>query len=204
MKSLIFGAFVVALTQPLLVDEPDPVPPPSDRMVVDVVTVNGSGCPAGTAAVAVTPDGSDFSVTFSAYTAWVGVGAKPLETRRNCQLSLVVHVPWDHTYTVSAAPFRGFASLAAGASALYRANYYFQGQASSQWRSQVVTGPFDDDVDVSGEGVGIWSPCGVKRNLNINTEIRVYAGTSDTRRTTSFATLNEVQGFTFQVKPCTS
>src|SRR4051794_3787745 len=43
------------------------VPPPPDKIVIDVVTVNGSGCRPGTAAVAVSPDNTAFTVTYSEY-----------------------------------------------------------------------------------------------------------------------------------------
>jgi len=83
-------------------------PPPPDRIVIDVVTVNGSGCPAGTAAVAVAEDNTAFTVTYSDYLAQVGVGAKPTDFRKNCQLSLRVHVPQGFTYAIAQADYRGF------------------------------------------------------------------------------------------------
>src|SRR6188474_114001 len=103
------------------------VQPPLDRIVIDVVTVNGSGCPAGTAAVAVSPDNTAFTVTYSTYLAQVGVGATPIDMRKNCQLNIVVHVPQGFTYAIAQADYRGFAHLASGATAIERANYYFQG-----------------------------------------------------------------------------
>ena len=112
-----------------------PVPPPTDRIVIDVVTVNGTGCPAGTAAIAVSPDNTAFTVTYSAYTALVGVGATSTDWRKNCQLNIVVHVPQGFTYAISKVDYRGFASIQGGASALERANYYFQGQSQTAYVS---------------------------------------------------------------------
>jgi hypothetical protein len=40
----------------------------------------------------------------------------------------------------------------------------------------------------------VWSPCGVLRNLNINTELRAIAGTSNTTNTTSFITMDSTDG----------
>jgi hypothetical protein len=87
--------------------------PPTDRIVIDVVTVNGSGCPAGTTAVAATPDNTAFTVTYSSYLAQVGVGAAPTDFRKNCQLNIIVHVPGGFTYAIAKVDHRGFASLAA-------------------------------------------------------------------------------------------
>src|ERR1700730_7734258 len=52
---------------------------PPSAVVVTVVTVNGSGCPPGTASVALSPDNTAFTVTYSSYTALVGVGAAALD-----------------------------------------------------------------------------------------------------------------------------
>src|SRR5689334_5226828 len=120
------GAAVFALAIPMsgspasaLPDWNEPVPP--DKIVIDVATVNGTGCPAGTAAVAVSHDNTAFTVTYSQYTAKVGVGAGPTDFRMNCQLNLKVHVPQGFTYGIASADYRGFASLAKGATSLERA-----------------------------------------------------------------------------------
>lgn len=174
-----------------------PVPPPTDRIVIDVVTVNGTGCPAGTAAIAVSPDNTAFTITYSAYTALVGVGAGATDWRKNCQLNIVVHVPQGFTYAISKVDYRGFASLEAGAGALERANYYFQGQSQTAFVSHTFTGPLGDDWQTSDEvpvAALIWAPCGALRNLNINTELRAMAGTSDATKTTSFISMDSTDG----------
>src|SRR5690348_5770864 len=101
-------------------------PPPPDKIVIDVVTVNGSGCPANTAAVAVSPDNTAFTVTYSKYLAQVGIGATATDFRKNCQLNLAVHVPSGFTFAIAEADYRGFASLQKGAVGTERANYYFR------------------------------------------------------------------------------
>jgi hypothetical protein len=174
-----------------------PVPPPTDHIVIDVATVNGSGCPAGTAAVAVSPDNLAFTVTYSQYIAQVGVGASATEFRRNCQLSLVVHVPSGFTYAIAKADYRGFASLAAGASSSSKANYYFQGDSQNTAISHSYSGPLEDNwqaTDVTDTAQLVYAPCGALRNFNINTELRVNAGTSDTKKTTSFMTMDSTDG----------
>ena len=174
-----------------------PVPPPSDRIVIDVVTVNGSGCPAGTAAVAVSPDNTAFTVTYSNYMALVGVGSAATDWRKNCQLNIVVHVPQGFTYAISKVDYRGFASLAPGASAIERANYYFQGQSQTVFSSHTFAGPLGDDWQTTDEvqiAALVWAPCGALRNLNINTELRAMAGTSDTTKTTSFISMDSTDG----------
>lgn len=172
-------------------------PPPSDHIVIDVITVNGSGCPAGTAAVAVSPDNTAFTVTYSAYLAQVGVGATATDFRKNCQLNLLVHVPQGFTYAIAQANYRGFASLASGATALERASYFFQGQTPTAAIDHPFSGPFEDDwetTDSTDLAALVFAPCGMQRNLNVNTELRVAAGTSDTKKTTSFMAMDSTDG----------
>jgi len=171
--------------------------PPPDKIVIDVVTVNGSGCKPGTAAVAVSPDNTAFTVTYSEYLAQVGVGSKPTDFRKNCQLNLRVHVPQGFTYAISQVDYRGFASLAKGASAISRANYYFQGSSQTAHRQYQINGPLEDswqDTDKIPFDQLVWKKCGEERNININTELRVNKGTSDPKKTTSFVTMDSTDG----------
>lgn len=174
-----------------------PSTPPVTQMTIDVVTVNGSGCPLGTAAVAVSPDNTAFTVTYSDYVAQVGVGTKPTDYRKNCQLNLKVNVPSGFTYAISQVDYRGFASLEAGATGLERANYYFQGSTATQFINHPFAGPLADDwqsTDIVEVAALVFAPCGEKRNLNINTELRVAAGTSNPATTTSFMTMDSTDG----------
>jgi hypothetical protein len=171
--------------------------PPPDHITIDIVTVNGSGCPAGTAAVAVSEDNKAFTVTYSDYLAQVGVGATPTAFRKNCQLNLRVNVPQGFTYGIAQADYRGFAHLERGAYAIQKANYYFQGMSQNDSAQHRYNGPHSDDwqaTDTTEIAAIVYSPCGEKRNFNINTELRVYPGTSNTATTTSFVSMDSTDG----------
>lgn len=170
--------------------------PPPDIITIDVVTINGSGCKPGTAAVAVSPDNKAFTVTYSEFMAQVGPQALPTDFRKNCQLNLRVNVPSGFTYGISSTDYRGFAHLEAGATALERANYYFQGMSQTEYRQHNYAGPFSDDwqaTDVNDIATIVYHPCGEQRNFNINTELRVMQGTSD-RTKTSFIAMDSTDG----------
>ncbi|MFE5868835.1 DUF4360 domain-containing protein [Streptomyces roseifaciens] len=174
----------------------DGVPPP-DRVVIDVMAVNGSGCPAGTAAVAVASDNTAFTVTYSKYLAQVGVGAKPTDFRKNCQLGLNIHVPQGFTYAIAKADYRGFAHLENGAVGMERASYYFQGMSHTTSVSHRFAGPLDDNwqtTDVTDAAEVVYAPCGAQRLLNVNTELRVSAGSSDPSNSTSFMEMDSTDG----------
>ncbi|MEU5310714.1 DUF4360 domain-containing protein [Streptomyces sp. NPDC021562] len=170
--------------------------PPPDKIVINVATVNGSGCPAGTTAVAVSEDNEAFTVTYSAYLAQAGGTSDPTAFRRNCQLNLVVHVPGGFTYAIASADYRGFASLQQGATGTQRASYYFQGSSNTAAASHPFSGPYNDNwqaTDTTDWAQLVWAPCGVQRNFNINTELRVNAGSANPGKV-SFMTMDSTDG----------
>ena len=194
LKALAIGATLLAS---LVVAAPAAATPapPSDDMVIDVVSANGSGCPRDTADVTVSPDSKAFTVTYSQFTAQVGVGAKPTDFRKNCQLGLNVHVPQGYTYAIARTDYRGFAHLERGASAIQTSFYYFQGERQTSQIRHNFSGPVEGDWQRSDK-VGVSSlsfrRCGEERNLNINTELRVSAGGSNKK--TSFLTMDSTDG----------
>ncbi|GLW45861.1 hypothetical protein Stsp02_15230 [Streptomyces sp. NBRC 14336] len=186
---------LVAAALPAEAADPFDDPPP-DKIIIKVATVNGSGCPAGTTAIAVSEDNTAFTVTYSDYLAQVGGSSDPTAFRKNCQLNLVVHVPSGFTYAIASADYRGFASLQHGATATQRASYYFQGSPQTAYRNHPFNGPLNDNWQATDEtdwAQLVWAPCGVQRNFNINTELRVNLGSSDPRKV-SFMTMDSTDG----------
>lgn len=190
LNLLAAGALAVSMIGSPIITTVDDVP--TEKISIDVVTVNGSGCPVGTAAVAVSPDNTAFTVTYSDFLAQVGVGAAPTDFRKNCQMALQVHVPAGFTYAIVKADYRGYGYLAAGASATQRSVYYFQGMTGNAFNTHNFSGPMDsywqttDQTDVASL---VWHPCGATRYININTELRVNRGTS-AADTTSFMAMD--------------
>lgn len=165
---------------------------PSEKVEIGVNTVNGSGCRPGTAAVAPAPDNTAFTVTYSDFTAEAGDGTRAKDSRKNCQLNLSVKIPQGFTYAISKVDYRGYANLQDGATAKQLSSYYFQGRSQTERYETELTGPYDDNwqiTDVAENASLVWAPCGATRNLNINSELRVNAGTSDSS-TTSYITMD--------------
>jgi Domain of unknown function (DUF4360) len=170
-----------ALAVPAYADSEDDLPP-SERVTVDLVTVIGSGCPEGTAAVAAAPDNTAFTVTYSDYTAQIGGGAAGADFRKNCQLNVLVKVPQGFTYAIAAVDYRGYAHLQRNVRAHQRANYYFQGHPQTVRVTHNLRGPFSEDWQVRDEaGIGaiVYAPCGERRLLAINTELRIDPATAN-------------------------
>jgi len=161
-----------------------------DFVTIDVVTVNGSGCPAGTAAVAAADDRTAFTVTYSQYLAEAGQGSGPTDFRKNCQLNIRVGYPQGFTFGIAQADYRGFVHLQSGATGMEKGSYYFQGMSQGSSRTHNFTGPASDNwqaTDRAQVSEIVYAPCGEVRHLNINTELRVNAGSA---KATSFMTMD--------------
>ena len=199
-----------ALALSTIVIPPVADPPPTGQITINVVTVNGSGCRLGSAAVAVSPDNKAFTVTYSDYLAQVGPQSRPTDFRKNCQLNLKVNVPGGFTYGIAQADYRGFADLQKGAKGTVKASYYFQGMSDTDQRSKTLNGAMSDNWQVTHKtdvASIVYHPCGEKRNFNINTELRVYPGSSNTATTTSFVSMDSTDGaidttYQFSWKTC--
>ncbi|MFE3764869.1 DUF4360 domain-containing protein [Streptomyces sp. NPDC059104] len=174
-----------------------PTPPPPAPITIDSVTANGTGCPPGTAAVAIGPDQTTFIVTYSNYQAQVGGGSAPTDRQKNCQLSLLLHVPGRRSaYATVTATYTGFASLAPGASGTERASYHFQGDAHTTTFTHNFPGGFNNNwqtTDTVRIAARNRARCGEDRTLTINTELQVDPGTSSPGAT-SFMSMDSTNG----------
>lgn len=149
-----------------------------DEVTVDLITVNGSGCPLGTAAAAPSPDGKAFTVTYSEYVAQTRPGLA--SAQNNCQINMRVNAPAGFTYAIVKSDYRGFGAILPGARAELLGLYYFQGDSLTSYIAhELPVGEGDWQVtDEVPMNAVVHAPCGEKRNLNINTRLKMYQGTS--------------------------
>jgi hypothetical protein len=152
---------------------------PSAKVTLAVAAAAGSGCAPGTAAVVANSDNTGFRVRYSDFVAQAGGSADPTDSRKNCQVAVLVTVPAGWTFGIAEANYRGRAKLRAGATGLQRTNYYWQGSSENNSIEQTFTGPLNtvwSTKDVAP--VLTYTPCGGSKILNINSELRVNEGTS--------------------------
>jgi hypothetical protein len=163
---------------------------PPGPVTVKVMTVNGSGCPAGTASVRPTADNTGFTVVYSDFVASAGGRAAPTDFRKNCQLAVLIDVPQGFTYAIAKAEYSGGINLAPGATSLEKSTYYFQGSADEVSATHAYSGGMRGRwyaVDAAEASEMVWAPCGVQRVLNINSELRVDEGTTSPGTTSSMS-----------------
>jgi hypothetical protein len=188
VRLLLLAALTSAFVQPAAAAAETAAP--AEKITLDVVSVNGSGCPAGTADVTVLSDNTGFRVTYRDFLARAGGGVNAVEFRKNCQLNVQVHIPQGFTFAVASADYSGRARLEGGASALQRTNYYFQGSPDNNYVDHSFAGPLSGVWHTSDETAVtelVYAPCGELRNINVNTELRVYEGTLNANKVSSMS-----------------
>ena len=152
--------------------------PGDPHFTVKLVTVLGSGCPYGTAAVSA-PTDTAFTVTYSNYTASAGGGANPGDFRKNCQLNVLVGVPAGLTFGIASEQYRGFANLDTGARGSLQTSYYFAGIAGTYPEYHPLIGPMSTTYEFDdAQPVVTWAPCHFAGTMNVNTSLQVSRGTS--------------------------
>ena len=145
---------------------------------VHLLTANGSGCPPGSAAVS-QASSSVFTVTYSTYIATAGRGAAPTDFRKNCQLNVKVGVPSGWTFGILEVDYRGYAFLDKNARGTLSADYYFAGQSQTARQAHSIYGPRDGDYHFADVATATaWAPCHFSASLNVDTAVRVFAGSN--------------------------
>ena len=164
-------------------------------VTINDIQYNGSGCPIGSVIENVSEDKKAFTLAFSEYIAEVGQGILRSASRKNCQVSVNLSFPQGWSYSVVSFDYRGYAFLDRNVTGTQKVSYYFQGDSRDAALSSTITGPYDDDFHYNDEFdllALVWSPCGIERALNLNTQIRV--NNRRNRRGEGFMTLDSIDG----------
>ncbi|GIF38798.1 DUF4360 domain-containing protein [Actinoplanes xinjiangensis] len=156
--------------------------PTPRRVAVEIVSANGSGCPAGSTRVSASPGGKSFKIAYNEFTASTGPGAAVLDFRKNCQLALDVSLPKGWTWAISRVVGTGSANLRDGATGMQAASYYWSGHSATGGRivnrfTGPVSGGWQRSNRIAKKRLE-YLPCGERRHLNVNFELRVQAGSS--------------------------
>jgi hypothetical protein len=154
------------------------VSPPTTRVTIDKLKVNGTGCRSDTTVITMSPDNEAFTVIYSAYQAVSGGSTKPPDARKACSISVRLNVPANVTFSVPQVDYRGFAQLEVGASATQSARYHFTGSGAPGLTVHSFTGGLVNDWQVTDTvpgGSAEFGACGKERKLDIDTELAVTA-----------------------------
>lgn len=155
--------------------------PHPDEVEIKDVTVNGSGCPIGTATVLLTnskPNGPAdyFQVTYDNFIVERGDDLAPKDSRKFCNLALDVKFPQGWAFTIFKMEMDGYAEIAKGARGEVKTEYFFPHVSRKKRHRKKVRGPFEGDynqMDEIGVFSSITSRCGVTIPLNLKTTMRL-------------------------------
>jgi hypothetical protein len=145
------------------------------------VNANGSGCPAGTWTVAISPDGQTFTLIFSAYEARITRGE--VLAMKDCTLDLqLASVDGQNImFTIGSFYYQGYVALEDGMSARQRADYSFWAPSLSGVYSMIsgvtssqnnLAGPVNESFIYTDDvGLNQWSPCSPLTRLRVSTSL---------------------------------
>jgi Domain of unknown function (DUF4360) len=154
IKALFIAALAVAPIAPALA---------ADKVEILGANYGGSGCPANSASVSVSPDGQELSVLFDKFTA---LGNDPAQSRKSCNLSIPIKVPQGFQISLYDADYRGY--VAPATSGTLRAEYFFAGNRGPVFQ-RTFNGENNYNVrDSLATVADVWSACGDSTNMRVN------------------------------------
>lgn len=134
----------------------------------------GTGCPAGTASVSLSPDEDAISILFDSFSASAGNFSGKRVDRKSCNLSIPVAIPQGYSVAVIQVDYRGFNLIPAyGAYTRLNTEYFWAGIRGPTF-SKLFTGPQNRDFTTTNGILAeslVWTPCGASVNLRVNSSI---------------------------------
>jgi hypothetical protein len=166
----------------------------------------GTGCPAGSASASLSDDKKTLSILFDSFTAEAGNTNGRQIDRKNCQVSIPVHVPNGLSVSIIGVDYRGFNGLPAGARSELRAEYFFAGSTGPKVLKQ-FRGPDLNDYTLHNDllaSAWVWSPCGADVNMRIASSIMAVTNSrfDQTQMTLDSIDLTAGMLFHFQFRQC--
>jgi Domain of unknown function (DUF4360) len=123
----------------------------------------GSGCPAQSASVSVSPDGQELSVLFDKF---IVLGNSVSQSRKSCNMSIPIQVPQGFQISLYDADYRGY--VAPATRATLRSEYFFAGNRGPVFQRS-FNGQIDYNVrDKLATVANVWSACGDSVNMRVN------------------------------------
>ena len=146
----------------------------ADDISIGLPEYGGSGCPGGSVAATLSPDGKALSVLFDKYIVEAGRSVGKTLDRKSCNIAIPVHVPQGYSIGIFKVDYRGYTFLPVGARAQFLAEYFFAG-ARGPVLGKSFNGHIDQDYLITHDLVTeqiVWTPCGTDTNLRANTSMR--------------------------------
>ncbi len=194
MKKVLLSLAIAVLSLPSFADD----------VRLGYPAYNGTGCPNGSASVALSPDHSSLSILFGQFMVQAGGQSGRTLDRKNCDIAVPVHVPNGLSVSVINIDYRGFNNLPVGAMSKFNAEYFFAGTRGPAY-SKAFQGPLADNYVLRNNLVATavsWSPCGQDVNLRATTSMFVRSYREDAMATVDSADLHAGMIYSLQWRRC--
>ncbi len=174
----------------------------ADDIRLGVPGYGGTGCPAGSASVTLSPDQKALTLIFDQFAAQVD-RYKKLD-RKSCNIAIPVHVPQGYSISIITADYRGYVTLPVGAQARFSAEYFFAGQRGPRAERTFVGYQDTDYLITNNLGIEalVWSPCGADVNLRVNSAMALRTTGQDALATVDTADFKAGIVYKIQWKLC--
>ncbi|MEI6789695.1 MAG: DUF4360 domain-containing protein [Myxococcaceae bacterium] len=192
MKKILLSLAIAVLSLPSFADD----------VRLGYPAYNGTGCPTGSASVALSPDNKSLSILFNSFL--VETNRSRMVDRKNCDIAVPVHVPQGLSVSVINIDYRGFNSLPAGTMSQFNAEYFFAGTRGPAY-SRTFTGPQTGNYILRNNLIATavsWSPCGQDVNLRANTSLFVRSNGQNAMSTVDSADLRAGLIYSLQWRRC--
>jgi hypothetical protein len=149
----------------------------------------GSGCPAGTASAALSPDQKSLSILFDQYQVNAGGTSGNTTDRKSCNIGVPVHIPQGLSLSIFKVDYRGFNSLPYGAYSQFHVEYFFAGSRGPTY-DKTFWGSLNANyllTNTLAASAIVWSPCGADVILRVNSSMLVRTNSSNQQ---AFATVD--------------
>jgi hypothetical protein len=161
----------------------------------------GTGCPAGSAGVAISPDAKSLSILFDQFVVEAGGDTGKILDRKTCNIAVPVHVPPGYSVSIFQIDYRGFNSIPYGAYSRFNVEYFFAGTQGPRYEKQ-FNGRLEDDYFLRNTLLAstvVWSDCGKSVILRANTGMLTR---TNSQRFASYSSVDSVDvaaGLTFNL-----
>jgi hypothetical protein len=167
----------------------------------------GTGCPAGSASVTLSPDQTALSILFDKYQVESGRPTSLVVDRKSCNIAIPVHVPNGISVGVFRVDYRGFNLLPSGGRSRFQAEYFWAGSRGPVFNRTFV-GPLNDNYTITNNLLAqtiVWAPCGASVNLRVNSSMMVQtnAAREQSMATVDSADIGSALIFHLQFRHCT-
>ncbi len=166
----------------------------------------GTGCPAGSAAVAIADDAKSMSILFDSFVVEAGGNTGKQLDRKTCNIAIPVHIPQGYSVSIFQIDYRGFNSLPYGAYSKFNVEYFFAGTRGPDYEKQ-FNGRLEDDYlihNAIAASAVTWSNCGQTVILRANTGmlVRTNSQRQEALATVDSADIRAGLVFNLQWKRC--